>query len=299
MQNQNLKYVFANNKKWTFLIILSLIWGSSFILMKKALIGLTPMQLGALRILISGVMILLVGCPTLKRISRSAWKWIVVSGLLGTFIPAFLFALAITEIDSSIASILNSLTPLNTFLIGLAIFKIVSTKRQIIGVLIGFIGTVLLIGAGAQLNPNQNYLFAGLILIATIMYGANVNIIKRYLQHVDALAIAAGNFIVVMLPALIVLISTGFFKNDVLSQPTVYSSLIYVVVLALFGTAISKVMFNKLVQISTPVFASSVTYLIPVVALFWGVLDGEGFSAMQGFAAILIFLGVYLANRKN
>lgn len=281
------------------MIILSLIWGSSFILMKKALIGLTPMQLGALRILISGVMILLVGFPTLKRISRSTWKWIVVSGLLGTFIPAFLFALAITEIDSSIASILNSLTPLNTFLIGLAIFKIVSTKRQIIGVLIGFIGTVLLIGAGAQLNPNQNYLFAGLILIATIMYGANVNIIKRYLQHVDALAIAAGNFIVVMLPALIVLISTGFFKNDVLSQPTVYSSLIYVVVLALFGTAISKVMFNKLVQISTPVFASSVTYLIPVVALFWGVLDGEGFSAMQGFAAILIFLGVYLANRKN
>ena len=295
----NVLSVFTKNKKWTFLIVLSIIWGSSFILMKKALIGLTPMQLGALRILISGVMILLVGFSTLRKISRTEWKWITLSGFLGTFIPAFLFALAITEIDSSIASILNSLTPLNTFLIGLAVFKIVSTRRQITGVIVGFIGTSLLIGAGVQLNPNQNYLFAGLILIASIMYGANVNIIKRYLQHVDALAIAAGNFIIVMVPALFVLIGTGFFKDEVLTQPILHSSLVYVFVLALFGTAISKVMFNKLVQISTPVFASSVTYLIPVVALFWGVLDGEGFSLMQGLAAVLIFVGVYLANRKN
>lgn len=267
--------------------------------MKKALIGLTPMQLGALRILISGVLILLVGYSTLKKISSNEWRWIILSGFLGTFIPAFLFALAITEIDSSIASILNSLTPLNTFLIGMAVFKIVSTKRQIVGIIIGFIGTALLIGAGTQLNPNQNSLFAGLILIASIMYGANVNIIKRYLQHVDALAIAAGNFIIVMVPALFVLVGSGFFNNEVLSQPTLYSSLVYVFVLALFGTAISKVMFNKLVQISTAVFASSVTYLIPVVALFLGVLDGEGFSVLQGLAAVLIFVGVYLANRKN
>lgn len=291
--------MFANNKKWTFLIILSIIWGSSFILMKKALIGLTPMQLGALRILISGVLILVAGFSTLKKIRRNEWKWIVVSGLLGTFFPAFLFALAITEIDSSIASILNSLTPLNTFLIGLALFKIVSTKRQIVGVVVGFLGTCILIGAGAQLNPDQNYLYAVLILIASVLYGANVNIIKRYLQHVNALAIAAGNFIVIMIPALLVLISTGFFKSDVLQQPVLMTSLTYVFVLALFGTALSKVMFNKLVQISTPVFASSVTYLIPVVALFWGVLDGEGFSLMQGLAAVLIFAGVYLANRKN
>lgn len=291
--------MFADKKKWTFLVILSIIWGSSFILMKKALLGMSPLQLGALRIVISGLLIMVVGFSTVRSISRRDWKWITISGFLGTFLPAFLFAIAITEIDSSIASILNSLTPLNAFLIGLAVFKIISTKRQIVGVILGFLGTSLLIGAGAQLNPNQNYLFAGLILIASIMYGANVNIIKRYLQNVNALAIAAGNFAVVMPPAFLVLYSTGFFENDVLMQPDLKVSLIYVFILSLFGTALSKVMFNKLVQISTPVFASSVTYLIPVVALFWGVLDGEGFSLMQGLAAILIFAGVYLSNVKT
>lgn len=165
--------------------------------------------------------------------------------------------------------------------------------------MIGFLGTILLIGAGAQLNPDQNYVYAGLVLVASVMYGANVNIIKRYLQNVDALAIAAGNFIVVMPPALLVLFGTGFFEDKVLMQEQLKTSLIYVFILALFGTAISKVMFNKLVQISTPVFASSVTYLIPVVALFWGVLDSEAFSFTQSLAAILIFVGVYLSNIKK
>ena len=241
----------------------------------------------------------MVGFYSLKKISKTEWKWVIIAGFLGTFFPAFLFAFAITEIDSSIASILNSLTPLNTILLGFAIFKIVSSKQQITGVIIGFIGTSVLIGAGAQLNPNQNYLYAGLVLIATIMYAVNINIIKKYLQEVNALAIATGNFAAVMLPALFVLYKTGFFKEEVISQPELPMSLVYVTILAIFGTALAKVVFNKLVQISTPVFASSVTYLIPVVALIWGILDGERFSVYQGLATILIFIGVYLANRRK
>ena len=291
--------MFLANKKWIFLIILSLVWGSSFILMKKALIGLTPIQLGALRILISGIFIFLIGFYKLKSISRAEWKWIIISGFLGTFFPAFLFALAITEIDSSVASILNSLTPLNTILLGFAVFKIVSTRKQITGVVLGFFGTSLLIGAGAQLNPHQNYLYAGLVLVATIMYALNINIIKKYLQKVNALAIAIGHFTAVMLPAFVVLMFSGFFTDEVLQQPQIKESLIYVTILAVFCTALAKVMFNKLVQISTPVFASSVTYLIPVVALFWGIMDGESFGALQAFAATLIFVGVYFANRRN
>jgi len=287
------------NKKWLILIVLAIIWGSSFILIKKGLLGLTPLQLGALRIVFSAVFIFIFGFHTLKTIPNNKWKWLVISGFVGTFFPAFLFAFAETEIDSAIASILNSLVPLNTILLGFAIFKIASTKRQIIGVVIGFFGTALLIGSGAQLNPDQNYLYAGLVLISGVMYGINVNIIKRYLQDVKAISIAFGNFVPIVIPALIVLLFTDFFNIETLQNPLVITSIGYIVVLSAFGTALAKVLFNKLVQMATPVFASSVTYLMPVVAVGWGILDGEGFSVWQGLATILILIGVYLANRRN
>ena len=289
----------GNNIKWLYLIILSLIWGSSFILIKKALLGLTPYQLGALRILFTGAFLLTAGFYTLKTIKREHWKWIVISGFLGSFFPAFFFAIAETEIDSAIASILNSLVPLNTIILGLVVFKIISTRRQMFGVIIGFIGTALLILKGAELNPQQNYLYAGFVIASTLMYAANVNIIKRYLQDVKPLAIAAGNFVLLMIPALVILMFTNFFSPDTYNYPELTMSLVYVGLLSLFGTAIAKVLFNKLVQISTPVFASSVTYLMPIVALVWGSLDGEGFSWLQGLATVIILLGVYLSNRRK
>jgi len=289
----------AGNKKWIYLIILALIWGSSFILIKKSLIGLTPLQLGSLRILISGFFIFIFGIKTIKNITRVQWKWLVISGFLGTFFPAFLFAYAETEIDSAVASILNSLVPLNTILLGFAIFKIASTKRQILGVIIGFVGTALLILKGAELNPQQNYLYAGFVVLSTIMYAANVNIIKRYLQDVKAITIAVGNFAAIIIPAFIVLLFANFFSSETFEGPDFIMSMVYVVILSAFGTALAKVLFNKLVQMATPVFASSVTYLMPVVAVVWGVLDGEGFSALQGMATVLILGGIYLANRRN
>ena len=196
----------GTNTKWLYLFILSLIWGSSFILIKKSLLGLTPFQLGALRTIITGVFLFTVGYKTIKTIDKSQWKWLVLSGFLGSFFPAFLFAIAETEIDSSIASILNSLTPLSTLLMGFAIFKITSTRRQMLGVIIGFIGTALLILKGADLNPNQNYLFAGFVIMSTVMYAANVNIIKKYLFNVKPLAIATGNYVAIFIPAIIVLL---------------------------------------------------------------------------------------------
>lgn len=291
--------MYAKNKKWFYLFTLALIWGSSFILIKKSLLGLTALQLGALRVIVSGLFILLIGSHTLKKLSKTDWKWVMISGFVGTFLPAFLFAFAISEIDSSIASILNSLTPLNTILLGYLLFQINSTKRQITGVVIGFIGTSVLIGAGMNLNPDQNYFYALFIIFATFMYATNINIIKRYLQDVSALAIAAGHFATVLLPAFLVLIFTGFFSEEVLSHPDLKMSMVYIVILSIFGTAIAKVMFNKMVQMSTPVFASSVTYLIPIVALGWGIYDGESFSVYQGLGALLILFGVYLSNRRK
>jgi drug/metabolite transporter (DMT)-like permease len=138
------------NIKWVYLVILSIIWGSSFILIKKSLLGVTAYQLGALRTILTGIILLAFGFKKLKGIPKPTWKWLIISGLLGSFIPAFFFAIAETEIDSAVTSILNSLVPLNTILLGFAVFKITSTKRQILGVVIGFIGTAILILKGAE-----------------------------------------------------------------------------------------------------------------------------------------------------
>jgi len=284
-------------KKWTYLISLSLIWGTSFILIKKALIGLTPLQLGSLRIIFSSIILFIFAWNTLKLITKKEWKWIIISAFLGSFFPAFLFAFAETEIDSSIASILNSLVPLNTVIIGAIVFKIASSKKQIIGVIVGFIGTYLLIYGGIQLNPDQNYLYAGLVILCSFLYGFNVNIIKKYLNDIPAVTIAAGHFSVIFIPAIIIFSFSGF-NTDQIYDPITLKSIGYVLVLSVFGTALAKVLFNKLVQISTAVFASSVTYSLLIVSLFWGILDGELFSINQLMATVLIVLGVLLSSRS-
>lgn len=287
-----------NTSKWGYLFVLSLIWGSSFILMKKALIGVSPFQLGALRTIFTALILFTVGFKYIKTIDKPAWKWVILSGVFGAFIPAFLFAIAETEIDSAIASILNSLVPLQTVLVGFAVFQVASSKRQILGVALGFIGTASLVMEGADLNPHQNYLYAGYIVLATVMYAFNVNIIKSHLQHLKPLTIATGNYVVIVIPAFVILLFTGFFEDSNLQHPELKTALVYVFILSFFGTALAKVIFNKLIRISTPVFASSVTYVMPIVALTWGLLDGEGFSLLQGFASLIILLGVYLVNKK-
>jgi len=291
--------MFQNNKKWIFLFLLAFIWGSSFILIKKGLVGFTPLQLGSLRIIITALLLFLVGFKSLKNLPKNKLKWIVISGFLGTFFPAFLFAYAETEIDSAIASILNSIVPINTIVFGFLAFKMHSSKRQILGVLTGFIGTFLLITNGASINPNQNYWYAFLVIIATVMYAFSINIIKRHLQNVSPIAIAVGNFAIIIIPAFIVLIFSGFFTSQVIQGPDFTISLFYIFLLSLFGTAIAKVLFNNLVQISTPIFASSVAYIMPIIAVSWGVLDGESFGFWQGVATVIILLGVYLANSKR
>lgn len=285
-------------RKWVYLFTLAIVWGSSFILIKKGLIALTPLQLGSLRTVISSLFIFLIGYRSLKTILSGQWKWIVLSGFIGTFLPAFLFAFAETEVDSGVVSILNALVPLNAILIGLAVFKITSTKMQILGVILGFVGASMLIFNSMELNPNQNYLYAGFVVLATVMYAFNVNIIKHYLQEVKPIAIATGNFVAIFIPALLVLIFSDFFTVKTFENEAVYASIGYVSTLAIFGTVMAKIIFNNLIQISSPVFASSVTYLMPLVALLWGLIDGELFGLDQGLASLLILCGIYSANKK-
>jgi drug/metabolite transporter (DMT)-like permease len=282
--------------KWVLLTILSLIWGSSFILIKKGLIGLSPIQLGSLRILFAGFFLILVGFKSISKISLLQWKFIALTAFFGTFIPAYLFAIAQTEIDSSVSSILNSLTPLNTLVLGSLAFGLHFRRNQIIGVIIGLIGSALLILNGAMNHPEQNYYYALLVIIASLCYATNVNLIKKHLSGMAPLSITTGNFLILLLPAALILYFTDFL--NVVSMPQVQHSMLFIVVLGVIGTGIANIIFFKLIQLSSPVFATSVTYLIPIVAFFWGLLDHEMLTPIQFVGAFIVLIGVYLSAKK-
>ncbi|MEO0525971.1 MAG: DMT family transporter [Bacteroidota bacterium] len=286
------------SKKWYYFILLSFIWGSSFILIKKALLGLTPIQLGGLRIVFASCFLFVMGFKSLQEIKAPDWKWILAAGFLSSFFPPFLFALAQTEIDSGITSIFNSLAPLLTTLVGALLFGLLITRRQGIGVFIGLLGTVALIVAGTEFSPDQNYRYAVFIVLSALGYAFNINIIKKQLAHLSPLAVTTGSFGVVVVPALILVFSSGFFSS-VWDNDQMQNALGYLLLLALFGTALANIFFNKLIHVSSPVFAASVTYTIPLVAVLWGVADGERINAYQLIGGIIILLGVYLANKRR
>ena len=288
MENKNLKFVF--------LIILALVWGSSFILIKRGLVGLNPFQLGSLRMVFAALFLLIIGFNSIKHIQLRHWKYIALTAIMGTFIPVFLFSVAQTQISSSVSAILNSLTPLNTLVLGIILFKIDFQRRQIFGVFIGLAGSALLIMNGALNNPDQNYYYAILLVIASICYALNVNIIKTYLSDLNPLSITAGNFVVILFPALAVLYFSDFF-TAVQTEAT-QNVLVYILILGVVGTALANILFFKLIKISSPVFASSVTYLIPVVAFLWGMVDHETLTFVQLIGASIILLGVYLSAKK-
>lgn len=285
--------------KWILLLSLSLVWGSSFILMKKGLVGLTPLQLGALRTAFASIFLMSFGFKGVFKIKKEQWKWMVTSGFLGTFFPAFLFAFSETEIDSAIVSILNSTVPILALIVGFLLFRVHATKNQIAGVFIGLLGSIFLIFSGATVNGDQNYFYALLPLVATTMYAINVHVIKQHLQNIPVLALTTGCFSVLLIPSLVVLFFTGFFSTEVLTDETVQVSILYIGILAVLGTGIAKILFNRLVQVSNPTFTTSVTYVIPIVALFWGVLDGEKFTLIQVLAGAVILIGVYLTHKKR
>jgi len=286
----------SKQTKWMFLMLLALIWGSSFILIKRGLVGLSPFQLGSLRIIFAAIFLLAIGFKTLPKIPQGKWKYIAVTSLFGTFIPAFLFSIAETQIDSSITAILNSLTPLNTLILGVIVFGLNFKRSQVFGVIIGFIGSILLVFNGALNHPNQNYYYAILIIIASICYAINVNLIKKYLSDLSPLTISTGNFAVMLLPASLILYFSGF--SETIEVSKTQHSILFILILGVVGTGIANIIFFKLIQISSPIFATSVTYLIPIVAFFWGLLDNEMLSPIQFFGAFVILLGVYLSAKK-
>ena len=285
-------------RKWGTLVILSLIWGSSYILIKKGLTGLTPVQLGSLRVIITTLLIAPIGYQKIKYIPREKMKWVALSAFVGSFLPAYLFAFAETEISSSITAVMVSLTPLFTLLISVIVFGEELLKKQVFGVLIGFMGIIVLIN-NELISSSYNILYVMFIVLAAFCYAINANVLKYKLPNIPALGIVFMSFLFMFIPAFIVLCFSDFPFSDFASDPLIIESIIYIVILALFGTAIAKVLYIKLLAISTPVFSVSTTYLMPVVAIFWGLLDGEEFKLTQFTGTAIILLGVYLVTKKK
>ena len=286
-------------KKWVYLIVLSIIWGSSYILIKKGLVGLTPIQLGAFRILMTTVILLLVGYKSLRGWSFEQWKWLVFTGFFGTFFPSFLFAFSETEIDSSVVAVLNGLTPLFTIIVAYFFFQQTVKKRQLGGVFIGFIGTIILVAQEFTLSSTGDGRYALLVVMASMCYAINVNTIKYKLEGVAPMAIALANFVAICIPALILLLGSSFPWRSFYNDPIILNSMGYIFILALFGTAFAKVLFNELLTFSSTIFSISITYLLPIVAIGWGLLDGEHFGGLQWLACGLILGGIYLVTETK
>ena len=285
-------------RKWGTLVILSLIWGSSYILIKKGLTGLTPIQLGSLRVIVTTIIIAPIGYQKIKHIPKQKMKWVALSAFVGSFFPAYLFAFAETEISSSITAVMVSLTPLFTLLISVFVFGEELLKKQVLGVLIGFTGIIVLIN-NELFSSSFNILYIMFIVLAAFCYAVNANVLKYKLSNIPALGIVFMSFLFMFIPAFIILCFSDFPFSDFTSDPLIIESIIYIIILALFGTAIAKVLYIKLLAISTPVFSVSTTYLMPVVAIFWGLLDGEEFKLTQFTGTAIILLGVYLVTKKR
>jgi drug/metabolite transporter (DMT)-like permease len=283
-------------RAWILLIILALIWGSSFILIKRGLVGLTPQMVGSLRIVAASLFLLPFAIHRLSRVSRSHWKYLASIGFLGSLIPSFLFAIAQTQLDSAVTGVLNALTPIFTVLVGLIVYKQRQKANIFVGISIGFIGAVILSLAGASGALSFN-LFVFFVVAATLCYGLNLNIIKYHLGNLQALTVTSISLMLTGPVALIHLaVFTDFFPR-VLAEPAVQLAAGYIALLGVMGTAIALIIFNKVVQITEPVFASSVTYIIPIVAVVWGVLDNETLQVMHFVGMATILVGVYITNR--
>jgi len=281
---------------WGLLIALSLIWGSSFILIKRGLVGLHPTELGALRIVAAWLFLVPVALARWRSVEKRYWKYLAIVGFVGSLIPSFMFAFAQTEISSSVTGVLNALTPIFTILVGLLIFGQRQPGGVFIGVLIGFVGTAILSAAGNQAGFRINF-YVFFILIATFCYGMNLNIIKYTLQGIRPIVVTSMSLLVAGPIAMIYLLFFTSYFEQLVTSPEVRLASGYIVILGVAGTAIALILFNRLVQITEPVFASSVTYLIPVVAVIWGVMDGELLSMLHGLGMVTIVAGVYTANR--
>jgi drug/metabolite transporter (DMT)-like permease len=277
---------------WIALVVLSLIWGTSYILMKKGLESFSSLQVGALRILITFVCLLPIALKHFHHLNRTNILSIIIIGLFGSVIPAFLFPLAETKITSSLAGMLNSLTPVFTMVFGITIYKRKAIKNQIAGVILGLLGAIGLLYTGSfSFN-----MYGLLVVLATVLSGISSNEVSK-VKELNGIKITALSFFVTSPLAI------GYLMFSDLSVPmhTVnwVRNLCFIGILAVLGSATALVIYYLLIRDTSPIFASSVTYFIPIVATLWGFADNEHFSSSMPISIIFIFAGVFIINRPD
>jgi len=287
-------------KRWfqfAVLLLLAFVWGSSFILIKIGLKSFSSDQAAAIRMLLASLVLLPVSISNLKNLKKKDLKYLLIVGFIGSFIPAFLFTKAQTRIDSALAGMLNSLTPVFTLLIGLLFFHARFKGRQVAGLMLGLIGALGLIIGGEQVAFGNFNSYALFIVLATTMYATNLNIVKMNLSHLTGVQITSLSFMFLSPAAFIYLLFTDF--SQVTENPQWPVHLAALAFLGVVGTAFAMLLMNSLIRQVSTIFASSVTYIIPIFAIFWGVLDGEVITIHHMGSMGIVLIGVYLISRKK
>ena len=285
-------------EKWILLVILSLIWGSSFILIKKSLEHFTPYQVGALRVLISGVLLSPIAILNRSKFPIKSIKWLMIAAFAGNFIPMFLFPIAETKVSSSIAGIMNSMMPIFTIIVGVAFWKTKTTLRQILGILISFLGVTILLLSGNN-KAEIPIFYVSLLLFAAFLYAVSVTTVGAKLTHIPAKIMSSFVFFYILsLPSLIALIFSDFFSTFSFSNGNLIG-LAYVATLSIFGTGLAMILQYRLMSVSNPLFASTVTLIMPIIAVMWGIIDGETFTIIQFIGAAIIFAGLIFLRKKK
>ena len=289
---------------WMLLLILAAIWGTSFILMKKGLVVFSALELGATRVSVAALLLLPFALRHVGHVERSRFKWLALSGVVGTLIPAFLFAYAETRLASGLAGVLNALTVVFTLLVGALLFRQRLTALRVLGIVLGLAGTVVMLllgGSGGDATPagEGNAWYGSYILLATMGYGLSVNVIKHKLGGLTPVAVTSVLLLLIGGPAMAYLLLGTGFLHKLATVPGAWVAFGYIALLATMSTAVAMVLFNKLIQQSTALFASSSTYLIPIVALAWGALDGEAFNLWHFAGMVVILAGVLIIHRAR
>jgi drug/metabolite transporter (DMT)-like permease len=284
---------------WFLLILLSLIWGSSFILMKKGLQVFSPIELGALRLVAGALVLLPFSLPQLTKLTLEQCKWLFVSGLVGTFIPVFLGANAQAHLSSAVGGILNSLTPIFVLLVGVSFFKQKIYRHEALGAMLGIIGSILLVLVESKGQINGINYYAIIPVLMSFLYGNNINLTKFYLNDLGSRTIASVSLLFIGTIAGIILFTQTAFLTKFTTVNGAYKAMGYVLILGVVGLGIAQVLFAELIKLSSPVFASLTSFLNPLVAIKWGLLDGEVLTWGHYVGMLIILLGVYYINKRR
>lgn len=281
---------------WILFITLALIWGSSFILMKEGLVALTAVQVASLRMISAAIVLTPLFIQAFKNIPRNKLGIVFLSGTLGSLLPAYLFCIAEQSIDSALAGTLNSLTPIFVIISGALFFSVKTNFEKITGIAIAFSGTVLLFFSQPSYNANGNLSGVLMIVLATMMYGLNVNLVQRHLGNIASVKVVSVALVLNAIPAVFVLYFSGYFQQMHSGKIFLFSTG-YSLLLGVVGTALASVLFYTLIKRAGAVFSSMVTYLIPIVANIWGLVYGEKIGWLQALSLLIILTGVYIASR--